>query len=282
MAGRVAVRAALVDLSGTLHVEDEAVAGAVAAIQRLKDAGVAVRFLTNTTKESRRLLCRRLQCIGFQIEERHIVTSLTAARDHVVERSLRPYLLVDDAALEDLHSFLPTDTTAAEADAVLVGLAADKFDHEHLNAAAGVLLRGGPLIAIHKARYFRTKSGLSLGPGCFVAALEAAADCQAVVVGKPQAQFFLRAVRDLDCEPGQCVVVGDDVRDDVLAAQAAGLRGILVQTGKFRDGDEKGAADPLTQQVLQPNHVCASIVQAVDLIIGDMLPLPSPSAFSSC
>ncbi len=35
----------------------------------------------------------------------------------------------------------------------------------------------------------------------------------------------------------QVVMVGDDVRGDVAAAQAAGLRGLLVRTGKFRPSD---------------------------------------------
>lgn len=37
----------------------------------------------------------------------------------------------------------------------------------------------------------------------------------------------------MECSPGEAVMVGDDVRDDVGGAQAAGLGGILVQTGKY-------------------------------------------------
>lgn len=32
-------------------------------------------------------------------------------------------------------------------------------------------------------------------------------------------------------------MVGDDIRGDVAAAQSAGLRGLLVRTGKFRPSD---------------------------------------------
>lgn len=46
------VRALLVDLSGTLHVGDEATPGAAAALQALRQAGIAVRFVSNTSKES--------------------------------------------------------------------------------------------------------------------------------------------------------------------------------------------------------------------------------------
>ena len=270
MAGR-GVKAALIDLSGTIHVEDDAIPGAMEAIRRLRSSGINVKFATNTTKESRRLLCQRLRVIGFDIRENEVFTSLTAARDYVVSRSLKPYLLVDDAAIEDFESYFPTDTSPEHANALLVGLAPAKFDFQHMNHAAGILMRGSPLIAIHKGRYFKTKSGLSLGPGPFVSALELATDCQAVVVGKPNESFFLQAIREFGCDPEQCVVVGDDVRDDVLGAQAAGFRGILVKTGKFRDGDEKGVANASSNSQSVPNFVCSSIVQAVDVIMEGMI-----------
>ena len=39
-------------------------------------------------------------------------------------------------------------------------------------------------------------------------------------------------------------MVGDDIRSDVGGAQAAGLTGVLVKTGKFRDKDLKGSLRP--------------------------------------
>lgn len=46
--GRIAV---LIDLSGTLHIEDICVSGAAAALQRLRrNPRYAIKFVTNTTK----------------------------------------------------------------------------------------------------------------------------------------------------------------------------------------------------------------------------------------
>ena len=50
-----------------------------------------------------------------------------------------------------------------------------------------------------------------------------------------------------------------DVRDDVAGAQAIGMRGILVQTGKYRPGDEnKIEPAPLT---------VATFSKAIDAIL---------------
>lgn len=70
-----------------------------------------------------------------------------------------------------------------------------------------LLKNGSKLIAIHQARYFKTKTGLSLGPGLFVKGLEYAADCKAQVVGKPCADFFKAAL--LDTDPSEAVMIGD-------------------------------------------------------------------------
>ena len=44
------IRALLVDLSGTIHVENEIIPGAVEAVKKLRDAKVPLKFVTNTTK----------------------------------------------------------------------------------------------------------------------------------------------------------------------------------------------------------------------------------------
>ncbi|XP_008324338.1 haloacid dehalogenase-like hydrolase domain-containing protein 2 [Cynoglossus semilaevis] len=259
MAGRRAVKAVLIDLSGTLHVEDTAVAGAQEALSRLRQASVAVKFVTNTTKESRRSLYERLLRLNFDLQEQEIFTSVSAARSLLEQNQHRPLLLLEDSALED---FTGIDTS--EPNAVVVGLAPDHFNYQTLNTAFRMILDGAPLIAIHKARYYKRKDGLALGPGPFVAGLEYATGCRASVVGKPEKAFFTQAVSELGCSPSEAVMIGDDARDDVGGAQDAGMLGILVRTGKYREGDENKLRPP-------PHLTCDSFPEAVDHILKNLL-----------
>ncbi|AWP15030.1 Haloacid dehalogenase-like hydrolase domain-containing protein 2 isoform 3 [Scophthalmus maximus] len=185
MAGRRALKAVLIDLSGTLHIEDSAVPGAQDALNRLRQASLAVKFVTNTTKESKRNLLERLQRLNFDVQEKEIFTSLSAARSLLEQEQHRPLLLVEDSALEDFAGI-----DMSEPNAVVVGLAPDHFNYQTLNKAFRMILDGAPLIAIHKARYYKRTDGLALGPGPFVTGLEYAADCKATVVGKPEKTFF--------------------------------------------------------------------------------------------
>ncbi|KAL4442466.1 hypothetical protein ABPG77_005050 [Micractinium sp. CCAP 211/92] len=251
------IQAALIDLNGTLHVGDATTPGAQAALQRLRDAGVAARFVTNTTKDTIGNLLTLVQSLGFAIQREEVFSSLTATRRLLEERGVRPFLLLHPKALPDFEG-IPTDRP----NAVVVGLAKEAFSYENMNTAFRILLHDpdAPLIAIHKGRVFKEPDGLSLGPGPFVLALEHATGRTAQVVGKPEASFFRLALDSLGCQPQEAVMVGDDVRDDVGGAQAAGLRGILVQTGKYRPGDETSAG-------VQPAATVPDFAAAVNWIL---------------
>jgi HAD superfamily hydrolase (TIGR01458 family) len=91
----------------------------------------------------------------------------------------------------------------------VVGLAPNKFNYESMNKAFRLLLNGSQLIAIHKSKYYKTSSGLSLSVGPFASVLEFATDIKAVVVGKPEKEFFLQALQPFGCEPQEAVMIGD-------------------------------------------------------------------------
>ena len=94
---------------------------------------------------------------------------------------------------------------------------------------------GAELIALQKNRYWETSEGLSLDAGPFVSALEYATGREAEVVGKPSPAFFELALGELGVSADRAAMVGDDVEADVGGAMDAGLAGILVRTGKYRE-----------------------------------------------
>ena len=117
--------------------------------------------------------------------------------------------------------------------------------------------------ALAKNRSFQDDDGeRSLDTGAFVAALEYATQREATVLGKPAAAFFHAAVESLGCQPEQTVMVGDDVEADVGGAMDAGLKGVLVRTGKYQDGDEEAISPP-------PDHVAADLAAAADWILRE-------------
>ena len=137
--------------------------------------------------------------------------------------------------LEDLEGVSFTEDDPAY---VLVGDLGENFTYARLNAAFRLLVDGAQLLALQKNRYWRREDGLALDAEPFVAALEYASGVSATVVGKPEESFFQLAVEDLGLEAHEVAMVGDDAEADVAGAQAAGLRGVQVKTGKYRPGEE--------------------------------------------
>jgi len=223
----------LVDLDGTLYVGDEPVEGAREAIGRLESSGLTIRYVTNTTRKPRRAVAEHLLSLGFEVEEVEIFTPATAAAALIGDRSCFP--LVDESLLEDLGGIT---ITGDRPDHVLVGDLGEGFTYDRLNAAFRCLMSGAGLIALQRNRYWRREDGLALDAGPFVAALEYASSKSATVVGKPERSFFQMALGDMGLEAHEVAMVGDDAEADVAGAQAAGLKGIQVSTGKYRPETE--------------------------------------------
>jgi HAD superfamily hydrolase (TIGR01458 family) len=236
---RVRPHALLLDIDGVLYVEDEPVGGAVAAVARLRAAGCALRFVTNTTNRTRAATLAKLLRLGFAVADSELITPAALAVRVCRERGHRRVALfvaegveVDFAGLEQVDG---AHADGAHADAVIVGDLGEAWDYAALNAAFRLAMDGAELIALQKNRYWQRADGLSLDVGPFVAALEYATGREATVVGKPAAAFFEQALADAGAAAGDTVMVGDDVESDVGGALRAGLAGILVRTGKYRE-----------------------------------------------
>jgi ribonucleotide monophosphatase NagD (HAD superfamily) len=70
--------------------------------------------------------------------------------------------------------------------------------------------------------------------GGFIDGLEYASGTKAMIIGKPSADFFQIALDHMGLNAHEVAMIGDDIDADVGGAQKAGLKGVLVRTGKYR------------------------------------------------
>jgi HAD superfamily hydrolase (TIGR01458 family) len=257
------LHALLIDLDGVLYVENEPLPGARAAVAELRASGAALRFVTNTTARPRRAILERLHRLGFDAAPGELVTPASLAVRHCVERGhARVALVMNDEVKEDFAALQESDR---DVQAVIVGDLGDQFGYRILNDAFRRLMDGAELIALQKNRFWLTPDGLSLDVGPFVAALEYAAAAEAYVVGKPARGFFDTILAGIPVRSERAAMVGDDVEADVGGAQRAGIAGILVRTGKYRD-------DVLRASGVQPDAVIDSIADLPALVAGRLRP----------
>jgi HAD superfamily hydrolase (TIGR01458 family) len=251
------IRALLLDLDGVLYVEDQPVAGAHAAVARMRDR-YALRFVTNTTAHSRARTLDKLGRLGFAVEPGELVTPAALAVRHCRERGhARVALVMNEEVKRDFAGLEEAGDDAA--DAVIIGDLGPAFGYDILNRAFRQVFDGAELIALQKNRYWLRADGLSLDVGPFVAAIEYATGREAFVVGKPARGFFEGVLGDLGVDATQAAMVGDDVESDIGGALGAGLAAILVRTGKYR-------AQAVRESGIEPTATVASIADVPALL----------------
>ncbi|MEO7663935.1 MAG: HAD hydrolase-like protein, partial [Candidatus Limnocylindrales bacterium] len=125
---------------------------------------------------------------------------------------------------------------------VVIGDGGDELSYRNLDIVFGLARGGAELIAMHRNPWWITPKGPTLDSGALVVGLEFALGRSATIAGKPSPVVFRQAVRELAGEiagaggprlrRAEVAMVGDDLAADVRGAQRAGLRGILVLSGK--------------------------------------------------
>ena len=253
------VRAVLLDIDGVLYVEDDPIEGAIEAVERLRGAGLILRFVTNTTNRSHAATLAKLRRLGFGVAEAELLTPAELAARVCRDRGHRQVALFVAPELRADFPALEVADDGAAADAVIVGDLGEAWDYETLNRAFRLVVDGADLIALQKNRYWLRGDGLALDAGPFVAALEYATDRIATIVGKPARAFFEQALASAGVGASEAVMVGDDVESDIGGALAAGLGAVLVRTGKYRE-------DRVTATGIAPTATVGSIADVPGLL----------------
>jgi HAD superfamily hydrolase (TIGR01458 family) len=247
--------AILLDVDGVLHVSGTPIAGAAAAVRRLRSQGHRIRFVSNSTTHSRASIAEQLRAMGIELRDDELQTTGAVARR--VLDGKRVLALTMPGMLDDLEGL---QLVGMNVDAVLVGGADEGeetgriFSYLNLNRAFHELEAGADLFCLHKNRWWQTADGARLDAGAFVAGLEYAAETEATVLGKPSAAYFGAALEALDADAGLTWMVGDDLESDIVGAHKHGMKTLLVRTGKFRP-------DEVDRSPVHPDGIVSSIAQ---------------------
>lgn len=276
------VRGLLLDLDGVIVLAGKPIPGAPEALRELDRRGLPFRIVTNTSLVSRATLSAWSASLGAPIPPSrfHSALSISAAFTAARFAGQPLYVLASRDALAEFEGQrLLSDEEAsapeARAAAVVVGDSPESVTWEHLNRAFRLVRNGASLIGMHKNRWWLTPDGPTLDSGAFVTGLEFAADVRATILGKPSRAFFALAARDLAAEVAEVrarghgrvrradlAMVGDDVWSDALAARRAGLRGIVVLSGKH-GSDDLARAAAQGRGGGRPDAVAASLADVV-------------------
>lgn len=223
--------AVLLDLDGTVYRGAEVIPGAPESIKQVRDAGKAVRFVTNNASRSPKEVADHLAELGIPVSIDEVRTSAQAGAAVLRER-LEPdagVLVVGTEALADevrLVGLRPLREASPEVSAVVQGLSREVGWRE-LSEAVLAVRAGAFWVACNDDATLPTERGEVIGNGALVAAVATATNARPVVAGKPNRPLMDQAAAGAE----KPLVVGDRLDTDIEGAAAAELDVLMVLSG---------------------------------------------------
>lgn len=238
--------------------------------------GVAnLLFLSNNGSQSPPALGARLRRLGFDVEDREVVTALLLVQERLQALGGPFSLFVIGSG--ELPSFLKAAGhrlgPPREAEFLIVGVD-PVFTYAKLAKGLEALRHGAQLLAVSLDPVYPTEYGLRPGGGALVGAFQGMGYAPAYVCGKPDPWAIRRALDLRGLEPGpHCLFVGDHLEVDVVGAQRVGADAALVLSG-VSPQSAIGARGIVPTHVLRTLKELAAIVgeeSASDLVQSQLL-----------
>jgi inorganic pyrophosphatase len=230
------------DIDGVLEFQGKVYPGAIQLINSLRQKGIVLRILTNSTLKSKKSAAEKLNTLGFTVNEKEVITASSATAKYL--ESLNPrsvWVMLKREGLREFDAFVH-DTENPEY--IVIGDYREDFNFTNMNKALRLLLNGAKLIVMQSELIDFSLGNAELNIGSWAAMLENAAEIKGVHIGKPNRYVFDIILETMPVERNNVLMVGDKISSDILGAKHAGIKSALIKTGEFRETDLDGDIQP--------------------------------------
>lgn len=228
------VAALVIDMDGVLWRDSEPLPGLVELFDWLAESGTPYVLATNNSTNSPARYVAKLASMGVEgVPVERIITSGTATAAYMQRRypAGTPVHVFGMDSLRQIIEAAGFDISDEEPAQVVVAGGNFNTTYEMLKRATLALRAGADFIGTNPDTTFPTPEGLVPGAGSLIAALEAASDRRATIIGKPATPMFEAALELLGTTKAGTVMLGDRLNTDIAGARNAGLRSVMLFTG---------------------------------------------------
>ena len=223
------------DIDGVLVFQGKVYPGAAELLDFLREKGVAIRILSNSTLQSRKSYAEKLIDMGFNVYESEIITAAFATAKYL--ETLNPRSCWVMLKGEGLAEFNGLNHVTENPEYIVMGDFREGFTFQNMNKALRLLQNGSKLVVMIPEIVDNSMGGAELTVGAYGKMLEEAADIEATYIGKPNTYVFEMTLKTMDIEKSKVLMVGDKITTDVVGAKKAGIRSALVKKGEFKESD---------------------------------------------
>lgn len=259
---------AILDVDGTVVRGEQALPGTEKGLKALDARGIRRLFVSNNPTRPPRAYAEKLRAADIDAAPDEILTAATSTveylrRNHADETL---YLVGDPGVREQLEragfDVRGAGEDAAGADVAVVSIDRS-FDYDTLTTAARTIRgRDLPIVGTDPDAVIPAAEGDVPGSGAMIAAVAGTAERDPdAVLGKPHEITRRLALDRLDCDPAECLVIGDRLDTDIALGADAGMTTVLVRSG-VTDGAR------LARAAVTPDYVIDSLADIAPVIDG--------------
>jgi HAD superfamily hydrolase (TIGR01458 family) len=184
------------------------------------------------------------------------MTATDATLHYVIEHYKKVSVYCVDEIKQLFNNYIDNENP----EAIIIGDNGAKWDFQMMNEIFNKVYNGAEFVAMNKNKFWYPEGKLSLDAGAFINALEYASGKTATLIGKPSPIYFQSALNLLGFLKGSdFIMIGDDIDSDIVGAQQAGGKGILIYTGKTNY--------PLSDDAkIKPDFEAQNLTEVIEII----------------
>jgi len=231
----------ILDLDGTVYLENELIPGAFEFIENLAGRGISCLFLTNNSSQGTAEYVRKLKSLGITAAENCILTSGQATGIYLAQSSgvSKVFVVGTDALKHELamQGHCICDDRLERVDCVVAGFDTE-LTYQKVIAACRYIENGADFIATNPDLVCPVK-GKRYIPDCgsIYKLIENATGRKPFVIGKPSSIMSNIISSRFHISFDQMAVIGDRLYTDIAFGKNASIYSVCVLTGETSAGD---------------------------------------------
>ncbi len=225
----------LLDMDGTLYLDDDLFEGVEDFLAHIKKMGGRYMFLTNNSSKSVDKYIEKMKKLGIETVEDDFLTSTNATCIYLEKnhKDKKIYAFGTEAFKDQLRKsgFNITDKLEDDIEVLVMGFDTE-LTFKKLEEACILLNRGVTYIATNPDWVCPTWYGSVPDCGSVAAMLFNATGRNPLFIGKPQPEMIYLAMEKAGYEKEQTVLFGDRIYTDIKSGYNAGIDTVFVLSGE--------------------------------------------------
>lgn len=248
------VKLFLLDMDGTIYLDNELFDGVIEFLEHIKTIGGRYMFLTNNSSKSVDKYIEKLASLGIKSASEDFFTSTDATVIYLKNKSYNKiYALGTNSFKEQLKANnLPiADSLEDGIDCLCMGFDTE-LNFKKLEDACILLGKGVDYIATNPDLVCPTWYGFVPDCGSVSEMLYNATKRRPLFIGKPQPEMALLAMEKTGFKPNETAIIGDRLYTDIACGVNAKINSIFVLSGE-------GTMEDVEKSETKPDYIYENI-----------------------